>query len=79
MLVNVYDKKAKEIGNMELSDEVFAKEYNEAIIHQCVVAQMNNMRQGRLHRSDWWRIFNGYFKGNRYHHHKPRVCRCSFS
>ena len=46
MLVNVYDKKAKEIGNMELSDEVFAKEYNEAIIHQCVVAQMNNMRQG---------------------------------
>ena len=46
MLVKVYDKKAKEIGNMELSDEVFAKEYNEAIIHQCVVAQMNNMRQG---------------------------------
>ena len=46
MLVNVYDKKAKEIGNIELSDEVFAKEYNEAIIHQCVVAQMNNMRQG---------------------------------
>ena len=46
MLVNVYDKKAKEIGNVELSDEVFAKEYNEAIIHQCVVAQMNNMRQG---------------------------------
>ena len=46
MLVKVYDKKAKEIGSMELSDEVFAKEYNEAIIHQCVVAQMNNMRQG---------------------------------
>ena len=46
MLVNVYDKKAKEIGNLELADEVFAKEYNEAIIHQCVVAQMNNMRQG---------------------------------
>ena len=46
MLVSVFDKQAKEIGNMELSDEVFAKEYNEAIIHQCVVAQMNNMRQG---------------------------------
>ena len=46
MLVNIYDKQAKEVGTMELSDEVFAKEYNEAIIHQCVVAQMNNMRQG---------------------------------
>ena len=46
MLVNIYDKQAKEVGSLELSDEVFAKEYNEAIIHQCVVAQMNNMRQG---------------------------------
>ena len=46
MLVKVYDKKAKEIGSMELADEVFAKEYNEAIIHQCVVAQLNNQRQG---------------------------------
>ena len=46
MLVNIYDKQAKEVGTLELSDEVFAKEYNEAIIHQCVVAQLNNMRQG---------------------------------
>ena len=46
MLVKMYDKKAKEIGNVELSDAVFQAEYNEAIIHQCVVAQMNNMRQG---------------------------------
>ena len=46
MLVKIYSKQAKEVGTMELSDEVFAKEYNEAIIHQCVVAQMNNMRQG---------------------------------
>lgn len=46
MLVKVYDKQAKEVGSMELSDEVFAKEYNESVIHQCVVAQRNNMRQG---------------------------------
>jgi len=46
MLVKVYDKQAKEIDSLELSDAVFAREYNEAIIHQCVVAQMNNMRQG---------------------------------
>jgi len=46
MKVKVFDKKAKEIRDLELSDAVFATEYNEAIIHQCVVAQMNNMRQG---------------------------------
>ena len=46
MLVKVYDKQAKEIDSLELSDAVFAREYNEAIIHQCVVAQLNNMRQG---------------------------------
>jgi len=46
MLVKIYDKKAKEVETIELSDAVFAKEYNEAVIHQCVVAQMNNMRQG---------------------------------
>ena len=46
MLVKIYDKQAKEIDSMELSDAVFATEYNEPIIHQCVVAQMNNLRQG---------------------------------
>lgn len=46
MEMKIYDKQAKEVGSLELSDEVFAKEYNEAIIHQVVVAQMNNMRQG---------------------------------
>jgi len=46
MLVSVFNKEAKEIGNIELSDEVFAQEYREELIHQCVVAQMNNMRQG---------------------------------
>ena len=46
MEVKVYDKQAKEVGSLELSDAVFATDYNEAIIHQVVVAQMNNMRQG---------------------------------
>lgn len=46
MLVNIYDKTATVIGDMEISAEVFGKEYNEAIIHQVVVAQLNNKRQG---------------------------------
>ena len=31
---------------MELSDAVFAQEYNEPLVHQVVVAQMANKRQG---------------------------------
>ena len=38
--------KATEIGNLELSDAVFGREYNEAVIHQAVVARLANERQG---------------------------------
>ena len=37
--------KAKEVGTLELSD-VFNAEYNEAAIHQAVVARLANERQG---------------------------------
>jgi large subunit ribosomal protein L4 len=33
-------------GTMSLNDSVFGAEYNEALIHQVVVAQANNKRQG---------------------------------
>jgi len=44
--VKIYDMTGKETGDMELSDSVFGREYNEALIHQAVVAQQNNKRQG---------------------------------
>ncbi len=44
--VKVYDKTAKEVGNINLNGEVFAAEYNEALIHQVIVAQLANRRQG---------------------------------
>jgi large subunit ribosomal protein L4 len=44
--VKIYDMAGKETGEMELSDSVFGREYNEALIHQAVVAQQNNKRQG---------------------------------
>lgn len=44
--VKVYDKEAKIVGEMELCADVFGREYNESIIHQAVVAQLNNKRQG---------------------------------
>lgn len=46
MKVNVLDIKAKKVGELELNDAVFGVEYNEPLIHQVVVAQLANKRQG---------------------------------
>ena len=43
--IKVYNMKAEEVGAMELS-ELFNVEYNEALIHQAVVATLANRRQG---------------------------------
>ena len=43
--IKVYNMKAEEISTMELSD-LFAIEYNEALIHQAVVTTLANRRQG---------------------------------
>lgn len=42
-VINCLGKKVKKI---ELNDEVFAAEYNEPLIHQAIVAQLANARQG---------------------------------
>ncbi|MGN1066991.1 MAG: 50S ribosomal protein L4 [Candidatus Fimimonas sp.] len=46
MQVKVYSTTAAEVGTMELNDAVFGCEYNEALIHQAVVAYQANQRQG---------------------------------
>lgn len=46
MEIKVYNTKAKEVGKMDLDSSVFEQEYNEALIHQVVVAQLANKRQG---------------------------------
>lgn len=46
MKVKVYSTSAVEIGSVELNDAVFGCEYNEALIHQAVVAYQANQRQG---------------------------------
>ena len=43
--VKVYDMAAKEVGEIELSD-IFSVPYNEALIHEAVVAYNANQRQG---------------------------------
>lgn len=44
--LSVYNMKKEAVGSIELNDLVFGAEYNEALIHQVVVAQHNNARQG---------------------------------
>ena len=44
--LKVYNIKKEEVGSIDLNDEVFNAEYNEALIHQVIVALHNNARQG---------------------------------
>ena len=44
--IKIYKQDGTSAGTMELDDSVFGVEYNEAVIHQAVVAQMANARQG---------------------------------
>ncbi len=46
MQVKVYNLKAEEVGKMTLADSVFKVPYNEALIHQAIVAYLANQRQG---------------------------------
>lgn len=46
MQINVFDTNAAQVGKIELNDNVFNCEYNESLIHQAVVAQLANSRQG---------------------------------
>jgi large subunit ribosomal protein L4 len=44
--LKLYNMQAKEVGSIEVSDELFQMEYKEALIHQAVVTRLANERQG---------------------------------
>lgn len=44
--VKVYNMKGEEVETLEVSDVVFAADYNEPLIHQAVVTYLANGRQG---------------------------------
>lgn len=46
MELKVFNTQGKEVDTIAVSDAVFGAEYNEALIHQVVVAQLANKRQG---------------------------------
>lgn len=46
MKAKVYNMQNAEVAEVELNESVFGAEYNEALIHQVIVAQDANLRQG---------------------------------
>ncbi len=44
--VSVFNMEGKEVGTMELNDAVFGAKVNEHLVHQAVVLQLANNRQG---------------------------------
>ena len=44
--VSVYNIEGKEVGKIDLSDDVFGVEVNEHLVHMAVVSQLANNRQG---------------------------------
>lgn len=46
MELKVFNMAGAVVGNVNVSDEVFDVKYNEALIHQVIVAQLANKRQG---------------------------------
>ena len=47
MKIDVFDMNGKNLNKpMELNEAVFGQEYNESLVHQVVVAQLANKRQG---------------------------------
>ena len=44
--VSVFDIKGKEVGNIELNDEIFGAKVNEHLMYLAVKVQLANKRQG---------------------------------
>ncbi len=44
--VPLYDNTGKEIGTLPLPDSIFGVEFNEGLVHQAIVTEEANMRQG---------------------------------
>ena len=52
MKIAVYNQKGEEIDKTELCEEIFGLELNADLLHQVVVSQMSNRRQGSAHTKD---------------------------
>lgn len=44
--VKVYNTSGAAVGTLDLNEDIFGREYNEALVHQAVVTKLSNDRQG---------------------------------
>lgn len=52
MKIKVYNKKAEKVSDIELAEDVFGIDVNEALVHQAYVRQISNERQVLAHTKD---------------------------
>jgi len=52
MKISLYNQKGEDIDKVELPDEIFGLKANLDLLHQVVVSQMSNRRQGSAHTKD---------------------------
>ena len=48
MKLDVLNMSGTKVGSVEVNDSIFGCEYNEALVHQVVVSQLANKRQGTM-------------------------------
>ena len=63
--VSVLNMEGKEVGSMELNDAVFGVEINEHLVHQAVVLQLANNRQGTQKAKTRSEVSGGGNRGDR--------------
>ena len=44
--IPLYNTEGKEVGTLPLPDAIFGVEFNESLVHQAIVAEEANQRQG---------------------------------
>jgi len=59
MMVNTYNQKGEKIGQTTLPAEIFDVKINADLLHQVVVSQMANRRQGTAHTKDRGEVRGG--------------------
>lgn len=52
MEISVYNQKGEEVKKIDLSEKIFGLKLNSDLLHQVVVSQMSNRRQGTAHTKD---------------------------
>ncbi|MDK2821209.1 MAG: large subunit ribosomal protein [Clostridia bacterium] len=57
--VALYNVQGQQVGEIDLSDDVFGCEVNEAVLHDAVVMQLASRRQGTVATKGWAKVSGG--------------------